>query len=200
MTTKTAACAMAVALLAGTAAFATPALAQKAPLHHATMAPRHARLFLSTVAVYDAGLRRGRATSSNNAYLRGFRDGTSTAAYNPRRSVADSYVVNPVVADPGYSYSRDAAYAPGTGGYYSSYDGRRAAYYDNANGYASDRYDARPAPLAGLMDVVVAAPVAPIMTAEAQAAHMSYCTARYQSFDPASNTFLADDGNRYYCR
>lgn len=49
------------------------------------------------------------------------------------------------------------------------------------------------------MDVAVA-PVAMAAASEAQAAHLSYCAARYQSFDPASNTFLANDGNRYYCR
>ena len=29
---------------------------------------------------------------------------------------------------------------------------------------------------------------------------LSYCTARYQSFDPASGTYVAYDGNRYLCR
>ena len=29
---------------------------------------------------------------------------------------------------------------------------------------------------------------------------LRYCSARYQSFDPASGTFLGDDGNRHYCR
>jgi len=42
--------------------------------------------------------------------------------------------------------------------------------------------------------VVTAQPLA------AQNARLSYCAARYQSFDPASGTFLADDGNRYFCR
>ena len=199
MTMKTAACAMAVALLAGTASFAVPAAAQSAPTawSHAKMASSHAkRLFMSAVAEYDAGLRRGRANSSDNAYLRGFRDGTSTVAYSSRR-IVDSYAGNPIASVPGYSYGREAVYSPGTGGY-APYDGR-SAYYDNADGYASDRYDARPAPFVGLMNVV-SAPLAVGPSLEAQAAHLSYCAARYQTFDPASNTFLADDGNRYYCR
>jgi BA14K-like protein len=41
--------------------------------------------------------------------------------------------------------------------------------------------------------VVTAQPLA------AQNARLSYCAARYQSFDPASGTFLGDDGYRHYC-
>ena len=65
MTVKTTTCAMAVALLAGTACFAVPTAAQSAPLpssHHSK------RLFMSAVAVYDAGLRQGTADSTRSAY------------------------------------------------------------------------------------------------------------------------------------
>jgi hypothetical protein len=30
--------------------------------------------------------------------------------------------------------------------------------------------------------------------------HQAYCAQRYRSYDPASDTFLARDGNRYLCR
>jgi hypothetical protein len=30
--------------------------------------------------------------------------------------------------------------------------------------------------------------------------HAAYCAQRYRSYDPASNTFLARDGNRYPCQ
>ncbi|MGB3866190.1 MAG: BA14K family protein [Xanthobacteraceae bacterium] len=30
--------------------------------------------------------------------------------------------------------------------------------------------------------------------------HAAYCAQRYRSYDPASNTFLAKDGNRYLCQ
>ncbi len=30
--------------------------------------------------------------------------------------------------------------------------------------------------------------------------HAAYCAQRYRSYDPASNTFLAKDGNRYPCQ
>lgn len=29
---------------------------------------------------------------------------------------------------------------------------------------------------------------------------VAYCARKYRSFDPASGTYLANDGNRYYCR
>jgi hypothetical protein len=199
MTMKTAACAMAVALLAGTASFTVPAAAQYAPMppRHAKIAPSHAqKQLLNAVVVYEAGIRRGTANSSRNAYLRGFRDGTTTEAYSSRVSVVNSAPAAPILSVAGYStYDRNAAYYPRNSGY-SSYDGRSAAYDNPRPLY--DRYDAGYAPR-GLMDVVVA-PVATAAALEARAAMMSYCTARYQSFDPASGTFLADDGNRYFCR
>jgi len=194
------ACATAVALLAGTAVFAVPAAAQRAPMpsSHARISSNHANetQFMRAVALYDAGLRRGSANSSRSAYLRGFKDGTSTEAYTSRQSVVDPAPAYSVAPAPGYSlYDRDAAYAPATDGY-PSY-GRSVAYRD-ANGYGSDRYDASYAPR-GLMDVVVA-PATSVLASEARVAHWNYCTARYQSFDPASDTFLAVDGNRYFCR
>jgi len=220
MTMKIAACTFAVALLAGTASFAAPAAAQSAPWNHAKISSSHAKkkLYMSTVAVYDAGVRRGRANASNNAYLRGFRDGTSSEAYSSQAYVVNRYAGNPLpVANPnaGYSpYDRDAGYAPVTAGY-SSYDVRSASYGD---GFTSDRYDVGYAPgyaqgyaqgyapsytqnyaPRGLMDVAVT-PVAMAPPLESRAAHFSYCAARYQSFDPASDTFLANDGNRYFCR
>jgi hypothetical protein len=198
MTMKTAACAMAVALLAGTASFTVPAAAQNPPIpqRHAKIAPSHSqKQLLNAVVVYEAGIRRGAANSSRNAYLRGFRDGTTTEAYTSRVSVVNSAPPEPILSGAGYStYDRNTAYYPRNNGY-SSYDGRSAAY---DNGALYDRYDAGYAPR-GLMDVVVA-PAATAPAMEARAAMMSYCTARYQSFDPASETFLADDGNRYFCR
>jgi hypothetical protein len=198
MTMRTAACAIAVALLAGTASFTAPAAAQNAPMpqRHAKIAPSHTQKeFLNAVALYDAGLRRGTANSARNAYLRGFRDGTTTEAYTPRVPVVNSAPAEPVLSVAGYStYDRNAAYYSRSSGY-TSYDGRSAAY---DNGPLYDRYDAGYAPR-GLMDVVVA-PAATAPAVEAQAAMMNYCTARYQSFDPASGTYLADDGNRYFCR
>lgn len=89
MTTKTAACATAVALLAGTAFFAGPAASREAltASSHTKVSSIHSRkLFLSAGAVYDAGLQRGSENSSRNAYLRGFNDGKSSEAYSSRRA------------------------------------------------------------------------------------------------------------------
>jgi BA14K-like protein len=203
MTVKAATCAMAIALLAGTASFTVPAAAQGAtmpPSHAKTSSIKAKRLFLSTVAVYDAGLRRGRASSANRAYLRGFRDGTSSEAYASRAYVSQADVVSPYASNPVRSavgsslYDSYTGYVPLTSGY-SSYGTRSVSYGD---GYASDRYDQGYVP-PRLMDVAVA-PVAMPLRLEARAAHLSYCSTRYQSFDLASDTFLATDGNRYYCR
>jgi hypothetical protein len=202
MTVKITACAMAAGLLVGPAIFSAPAAAQTA-----LNSPSHAkRLFLSADAVYDAGLRRGRANSSHNAYLRGFRDGTSSQPYNSRPYGANQYSGNPIaVADPyaeyrvapaaGYSlYDRAEGYTPPTRTY--SYDTARSVSYDG--GFVSDRYQPGYVP-PGLLNVAVA-PVAIAPASEARAAHWSYCATRYPTFDPASDTFLATDGNRYYCR
>jgi hypothetical protein len=204
MTIKTAAWAIAVALLAGTAFFAEPAVSREAltASSHAKVSSIHSKkLFLSARAVYDAGLQRGSENSSRNAYLRGFNDGKSSEAYSSRRYVVESppgYTAAPIS---GYSpYDRDAVYAPGTGGY-SSYDGRSVSYGD-AREYIDGRYSGGSAPTVGLMNVA-SAPLAltPAPYATTQASQWSYCAARYQSFfDPTTGTFLASDGNRYYCR
>jgi hypothetical protein len=206
MTIKTAACAMAVTLLAGTATFIVSAAAQRSPTpsSHAKLTSSHSkRLFLSTVAVYDAGLRRGTANSSRNAYLRGFLDGTSSEAYSSRYLVG-LHPGYPVTSAPTPAYSnfgRDAVYVLGSDSYstYDSYKGRSISYGNGyGNGYGDSSYNAGYAPR-GLMDVAVA-PVVTTPSLEAQAARLSYCVARYQSFDTASGTFLASDGYRYYCR
>jgi hypothetical protein len=215
MTTKTTiTCAIAVALLAGTASFLVPAAAHSASLSRS----HHTKSFLNAVAIYDAGLRRGTANSSRTAYLRGFRDGTSSEAYSGRGYLVDSYAGYPAAAAPTLapapapvysSYGRDAVYTPGTGGYYdgrsvSSGDGYGNSQYSVAygdgygTGYSNSQYNPGYAPR-GLMDVAVA-PLVLTPPMDARAAHLNYCAARYQSFDPASGTFLADDGYRYYCQ
>jgi hypothetical protein len=232
MTMKTTVCATAVALIAGTACFAVPAEARDPtiPSSQFKVLTSHGskKLYMSAGAVYDAGVQRGSARASRDAYLRGFRDGNSTAAYTSRQyvvnsrpiysaapaySVAPTYAVAPTYsAAPAYgysSYSRDTAYTPAVAGY--SYNGGTVALgnsYGYGNGYGGSQYNAgqyNAGPYnagyvpRGLMDVAVAPVVtAPIL--EAQDARLNYCAARYQSFDPASGTFLADDGYRYYCR
>jgi len=213
MKMKAKVCATAVALLAGTVCFAVQAEARGpvAPVSHPNAWTHHSKLYMSAANVYDAGVRRGSARSSRNAYLRGFHDGTSTAVYTSRQYFVSSAPIYSGVpaysaapAD-GYSSYGNADYGPAIGGY--AYDGRTVAVgngygngygYGYGNGYGYTQYNAGYVP-GRLMDVAVT----PGMTAqplEGQNARLSYCAARYQSFDPGSGTFLDNDGYRYYCR
>jgi hypothetical protein len=126
-----------------------------------------------------------------------------------RKKPIYSYFLTPVYsAAPAYgysSYSRDTAYTPAVAGY--SYNGGTIALgdsdsygynngYGNGSGYS--QYNAGYVPR-GLTDEATT-PVVMAQPSEAQSAHLSYWAARYQSFDLASGTFLADDGYRHYCR
>jgi hypothetical protein len=230
MTMTTTVCATAVALIAGTACFAVPAEARDPtlPAGQYKVLTNHGskKLYMSAGAVYDAGVRRGSARSSRDAYLRGFRDGNSTAAYTSRQYVVNSapvYAAAPAysaapayAAAPAYgysSYSGDTASTPAIPGY--AYNGATVALgnspgynYGYGNTYGDGQYNAGQYNAAqnnaiyaprGLMDMAVA-PVVTAQPLEAQNARLSYCAARYQSFDPASGTFLGDDGYRHFCR
>jgi hypothetical protein len=114
MTMKTTACATAIALAAGTACFAVPAAAL------GTLVPYHAKmpsaysttLFMTTVAEYNAGLRRGRANTANNAYLRGFRDGIGSKAFGSRAYAVNPYASNLVAVVSPYAGASVAGYSP----------------------------------------------------------------------------------------
>ena len=131
MTMKTTICATAVALLAGTACFAVQAEARDpaTPANQFKVSTSHGskKLYMSAAAIYDAGVRRGDAQASRSAYLRGFRDGTSTAAYAPRHYAyaPRQYVVN---SAPVYSGAPVNSAAP----VYAA-----APLYDAAPGYST---------------------------------------------------------------
>jgi hypothetical protein len=131
-------------------------------------------------SAYRAGLRHGMALGS--AYGRGYIDGMRMVV--SRSSV---YSVNPTIPSSGYSTDHQ----------YSS--GHRSADYDQPTGRApayEGLYASTQIP-DGHWAADHAAPQAiPQYSAEAY----RYCVARYRSFDPASGTFLAYDGNRYDCR
>jgi hypothetical protein len=141
MTMKTTICATAVALLAGTACFAVQAEArdQATPASQYKVSTNHGskKLYMSAAAIYDAGVRRGDAQASRSAYLRGFRDGTSTAAYTSRQYVVNSapvYAAAPLYdAAPGYSaapaYGYSSYSTPAVAGY--SYNGGTVALGDS---------------------------------------------------------------------
>jgi hypothetical protein len=71
-------------------------------------------------------------------------------------------------------------------------------YNENAYGYGGGGYVGGHS-VTGLMDVAVE-PMALPAPSGSRIAHWNYCVTRYRSFDPASDTFLAADGNRYFCR
>jgi hypothetical protein len=107
-------------------------------------------------------------------------------------------------AFPGESYSQWGGRHHGYGrGYY----GGRGGYYGRRRGYGS----AIGAGVAGLAagaliggaiassqaQAYPGAPVGNVYGHDPRA--VEYCAQRYRSYDPASGTFLANDGNRYSC-
>jgi hypothetical protein len=76
-------------------------------------------------------------------------------------------------------------------------------YNENAYGYSGGGYVGGHS-VTGLIDVAVepmaVEPMALPAPSGSRIAHWNYCAARYRSFDPASDTFLAAHGNRHFCR
>jgi BA14K-like protein len=175
MTNKTAVCAIAASVLVVTASLSLPVFAQSG-----SASSGHTKKMYSTSAAYRAGLRHGIALRS--AYDRGYIDGTRMVV--SRSSV---YTVNPNIPSSGYS----------TDYQYSS--GYRAADYDQPTGRASP-YEGLYASTQIPDGDVAAGYAAPQATPQYSAEAYRNCVARYRSFDPASGTFLAYDGNRYFCR
>jgi len=180
-------------------------------------------------AGYAAGLRRNiSAAALRSAYNRGYSEAMNRLAYNPSRAATvyarpigygsnglDSYarydgpIPNSTRSSsyPRYSGNYRDAYAAGYAGDVNA--GRSATYvrysgnyYGDANGYMQARYDTGFNPIGDLLNVVFA----PFVAASHAASHAAtqndrwaYCSQRYRSFEPATGTFLAYDGNRYYC-
>lgn len=212
MTMKNAVCVLAVSLVASTAFLSVPASAKDVRISvtqsQANKMIRHAAK-RGFEAGYQAGLRRNGSAYVRAAYNRGYSDAMNRLAYNPGGSVANSYARYPVnIGSNGYS-----SYARYNGDYRDSYarytgdvDGRRYSasgrYYGNygeTNAYSTHaRYDAGFNPIGALLNVVFA-PFAAMAAQNDQNDRWAYCSARYRSFDPASGTYLAYDGSRYYC-
>ena len=140
-----------------------------------------------------AGVRAGLDRTGVNvraSYDRGYRDGSYVRAQEPRAYQAYPYAAYSNGVDPrtgGSSYAGNDLYGPrGTYGY---------------RPYA--RYEAGLDPITALLGIA-SMPFAAVTSSSRSgqgnfANWVAYCSARYGSFDPASGTFLADDGNRYYC-
>lgn len=106
-------------------------------------------------------------------------------------------------AYPGESYAQ----------YYRGYRGGRYGYYGRGYRYGRGYGGAAAAGVAGLAAGALIGGA--IASSQAQPAYpgapvgnvygrdpnwVNYCASRYRSFDPASGTFLANDGNRYPCQ
>jgi hypothetical protein len=196
---------IALTLVTGAGFFAAPASAQDGRKHVApgtrnsvVQSQTKAWRRTSDSRHYRAGLRAGLdrgVVRSRAFYARGYDDGAYRVSSVPGDQYAYGYVRPEGVYGArrynGYGYSPyagyDGGYAPGHGGY-----GPYAAY---ENGFTPVG-----ALLGGMAGLAVGGATASYRYEQHNSgAWLAYCSAKYRSFDPGSGTFLANDGNRYYC-
>ena len=195
MNAKITTCLVAAALMTSAGFVSAPASAQgnSAALNaRNSVAKDQSRIAIrkSDRQQYSAGVRAGLDRTGVNvraSYNRGYRDGSYVRAQEPRAYQAYPYAVYRNSVDP---RTDERSYARYDGGYEPGY-----------RPYA--RYDAGLNPITALLGIA-SMPLAAVTSSsrsgqENFANWVAYCSARYGSFDPASGTFLADDGNRYYC-
>jgi BA14K-like protein len=173
--TKKAVLTIAASVLLVMASLSLPAFAQSG-----SASSGHTTKMISTSAAYRAGVRHGIALRS--AYVSGYIDGTRMVV-----SHSSASTVNPTI--PSSGYSTDYQYSSGYG----------SADYDQPTGRASP-YEGLYASTQIPNGYVAAGQAAPLAIPQYSAEAYRYCVARYRSFDPASGTFLAYDGNRYSCQ
>ena len=145
---------------------------------------------------YRAGLRAGLdrgVVRSRASYARGYGDGAYRGSLAPRGQYAYSYVR----PDGVYGPRRYDGYST-----YAGYDGGYAPAYGGHGSYAGYQSGFNPARGAvgrngrvghGRCNSALA------VQQDNRGDWLAYCSAKYRSFDPGSGTFLANDGNRYYC-
>jgi len=196
MTTKMAISAIAVALIASTAAFSVQASAQGERVT-VTRSQAKAMIINAFNAGFREGLRRnGNVVSSRTVYNRGYNDATNRLVSHSGNAIANGSVRYPGNANSGRytyaSYAGSDAYARYSGPGYNSY-----ARYDG-DGYNTYAYNGDINPVGGLLNLIFA-PISAVANLTAQNDRWAYCSTRYRTFDPNSGTFLAYDGNRYAC-
>jgi hypothetical protein len=172
-------------------------------------------------AGYQAALRRNAPVAARAAYNRGYRDALNALRVNSSRYAA---VATPrTIGTPGYSayaryngpmpagYSSYARYngnvvVPAGYSSYARYNGVVPAAYDSYARYEPDydssayvRSDTGYNPIGNFLNALFAPITWPAYAAQRDSNLLAYCAARYRSFDPVSGTYLATDGNRYYC-
>ena len=109
--------------------------------------------------------------------------------YGYRPYYGGYYAPSPVYYGP-RPYAYGYGYRPYYRGYYRPYYG----YYD---------YDPGAAIAAGIVGLAAGAIASSAMAPPPRrrsASWIAYCSRKYRSFDPASGTYLARDGQRYYCQ
>ena len=199
MTRTNIASALAMSFIASTASLATPASAQSRAIVTDTEIRQIVRQTAQQAftAGYKAGLKRNNASTARVSYNRGYNDAMNRVASNSRGDLDNSYARYRGDLSPrGYSYARyESAYRDSRPRYandaYARYDGddnSRYVYSDTRNDYDVN-------PIGGLLNAVFAP--RPLNTAQND--RLAYCSTRYQSYNPNSGTFLANDGYRYSC-
>ena len=198
MTRINLASALAMSLIATTAVLATPASAQS----RVTVTDTEIRQIIrhtaqqAFTAGYKAGLKRNNnASTARVAYNRGYKDAINRVVSNSRGDLGNSYGYR---GDRGYSYVRyEGAYRDSRPRYgndaYARYDADDSPRYV----YPETRNDYDVNPIGGLLNAVFAPLARPVNTAQND--RLAYCSSRYQSYNPNSGTYLANDGYRYSC-
>jgi BA14K-like protein len=137
------------------------------------------------VARLDAGLSVGNDAMTNVQYRRyGYRGGGAAIGAGVAGLAVGAIVGGAIAAQAAPQYG---------GGYYTEAPGYGAPGY-GAPGYGAPGYGA-PVYGAPRSESPVYGTGAYASTDDAQ----SYCARRYRSYDPASGTYLNNDGNRYPC-
>jgi hypothetical protein len=203
MTHKITASLVALTLVTGGGFFAAPASAQDGRKHvsqstRSSVAQSQTKAWRQTSdsrqsrAGLRAGLDRG-VVRSRASYARGYGDGAYRVSSVPRGQYAYSYVRPEGV----YGARRYDGYSPSAG-----YDGGYAPGYGGYGSYAGYEVGFNPVGelLGGMAGLAVGGATAPYRYEQDNRGEwLAYCSAKYRSFDPGSGTFLANDGNRYYC-
>ena len=190
MTLRLAVSLIALTFFAGGVLVSAPAAADESGMRtqRSSVAKKKARLTVRNTDRYRAGYAAG--ASVRDSYARGYTDGLAART-------APTYRPNYVVYNNGYN--NGAYVAPGYA-------------YNPAPTVISPAYAYSPAPaLIPRLDPITSALTVPVATAPAVqvvqgdvASWIRDCSIRYRQFqptdfDPATGTFLGNDGDRYYC-
>lgn len=206
MTHKITASLLALAFLASAASIVAPASAQEGRKSASQNTRNSIGLSQARIAIrrsdsqqYRAGLRAGLDPSGRRArasYERGYGDASYRQAYYGPRLYNGGYAQR---VYRGYAYADYDGYGPRYPGYgpYAQYNGD----YDRSGSYGPYSIGLNPiaALVGGLAGLPFAGAPVPLRAEQRNPEWLAYCFSKYRSFDERTGTFLANDGNRYYC-